>query len=70
MATKVMLKKNGSIRIEGDFELLDGEGNNIDLAGKPGVSLCRCASSANLPYCDGSHKNCGFVSEPVPVPEK
>lgn len=70
MPTKVMLKKNGSIRVEGDFELFDSEGNAIDLAGTPGVSLCRCAASANMPYCDGSHKACGFNSDPAPAANK
>jgi len=26
--------------------------------------LCRCAGSANKPFCDGTHRNNGFASEP------
>jgi len=63
MATTITVKNNGSIRVEGDFQLLDGAGNAFDLQGKTAISLCRCGESANKPFCDGAHKNCGFTSE-------
>jgi CDGSH-type Zn-finger protein len=63
MATQITIKNNGSIRVEGDFQILDGAGNVFDLQGKTAISLCRCGESANKPFCDGAHKTCGFVSE-------
>jgi CDGSH-type Zn-finger protein len=65
MATKITVKNHGSIRIEGDFELFDEAGNKFDLQGKPAISLCRCGESMKKPFCDGTHKTCGFVSEIV-----
>lgn len=61
-AAKLTFMNNGSMRIEGDFELLDPEGRPIDIAGRTRVSLCRCGQSANKPFCDGTHKTCGFAS--------
>jgi CDGSH-type Zn-finger protein len=56
MSTKITVNSNGSLRIEGDFQIVDKEGNVYDLAGREVVSLCRCGKSANKPFCDGSHK--------------
>ena len=60
-ATKITVKTNGSIRVEGDFEILDPEGRPFGLGGRTSVSLCRCGHSANKPFCDGSHKTSGFT---------
>ena len=63
----ISVKKNGPFRVEGAVRLLDVEGNEYDLTGKPGISLCRCGHSANKPFCDGSHNKIGFQSaETVP----
>ena len=61
-ATKVTIINNGSIRVEGDFEVVDQDGNVIDLVGRTRVTLCRCGHSANKPFCDSSHKVHGFES--------
>ena len=60
-ATKITVKTNGSLRVEGDFEILDPEGRPFGLGGRTSVSLCRCGHSANKPFCDGSHKTSGFT---------
>jgi len=57
MSVKVTVNKNGSLRVEGEIELYDGDGNKYDLAGRTIVGLCRCGQSNNKPFCDGSHKN-------------
>jgi CDGSH-type Zn-finger protein len=54
--TKITVLSNGSLKVEGDFEMVDKEGNQSDLAGRTVVSLCRCGLSKNKPFCDGSHK--------------
>jgi CDGSH-type Zn-finger protein len=60
-ATKITVNHNGSIRIEGDFEIVDPEGRLFGLAGRTSIGLCRCGQSANKPFCDGSHKTCAFT---------
>lgn len=57
--TKLTVNSNGSLKVEGDFEILDMEGNLYGLQGRQVVSLCRCGKSSNKPFCDGSHRN-GF----------
>jgi len=63
MAAKITVKNNGSIRVEGEFELFDIDGNKFDLASRPMISLCRCGQSKDKPFCDGSHRACNFQSE-------
>jgi CDGSH-type Zn-finger protein len=60
--TRVTVNANGSLRLEGDFEVVDHEGRVFGLGGRTRVSLCRCGQSADKPFCDGSHKKCGFQS--------
>ncbi|WP_348798173.1 CDGSH iron-sulfur domain-containing protein [Flavobacterium adhaerens] len=62
--TKLVINKNGSIKIEGDFEIMDSEGKIYNLQGRTALGLCRCGLSANKPFCDGSHRN-QFEHEPV-----
>lgn len=54
--TKIIVKSNGSLKIEGDFEIVDIDGNVYGLDGRDKVSLCRCGLSKNKPFCDSSHK--------------
>jgi len=76
MPTKITVKTNGSIRIEGDFELYDVQGNKFDLGVRTHISLCRCGQSKDKPFCDSTHRICGFQSEivartlPPPAPKR
>ena len=63
MTAKITPKPNGSLRVEGDFQIVDMQGNVFDLGGRTTISLCRCGHSKNKPFCDGSHRDAGFVSE-------
>ena len=73
--TKITVNNDGSIKIEGAFEIYDPQGNKFGLAGRTVISLCRCGQSANKPFCDGSHKRVGFQDKvearelPPPVPK-
>lgn len=54
--TKITVNSNGSLKVEGDFEIVDKTGNVYDLGGREAVSICRCGLSKNKPFCDASHK--------------
>jgi CDGSH-type Zn-finger protein len=55
-STKIIVKSNGSLKIEGDFEIVDITGARYGLGGREIISICRCGLSQNKPFCDGSHK--------------
>jgi len=55
--TKLTINNNGSLKVEGDFEIVDKNGVVYDLGGRELVSLCRCGLSKNKPFCDGAHRN-------------
>jgi CDGSH-type Zn-finger protein len=73
MATKVTVNSDGSIRLEGDFEIYDPQGQKFGLAGRTVISLCRCGASQNKPFCDGSHKRIEFrdtvTARDLPAPQ-
>jgi CDGSH-type Zn-finger protein len=62
MPTKITIRDNGSIRVEGDFTIYDMSGNPFDIAGRETIGLCRCGQSSNKPFCDGTHGKVGFQS--------
>ena len=55
--TKITINRNGSIKLEGDFEIVDQDGTAFGLGGRQTLGLCRCGLSSNKPFCDGSHRN-------------
>ena len=57
--TKVTISKNGPYLVKGDFSVEDADGNPVETKGT--AVFCRCGSSSNKPFCDGSHKKVGFV---------
>ncbi len=74
-ATKITVRNNGPLSIEGEFTIADMEGMEYGLGGRTALSLCRCGHSENKPFCDGTHKKINFQSEvkahelPPPVPK-
>ena len=64
----ITVRPNGPYRVEGGVPLEAADGTPYDL--KPAYSLCRCGKSANKPYCDKSHAECGFIgAETADPPE-
>jgi CDGSH-type Zn-finger protein len=60
--TTITIRNDGSIRIEGDFQIVDQDGKPFGLAGRTKIGLCRCGHSENKPFCDGTHKRLNFQS--------
>ena len=58
----LQLRENGPILVTGPITLTDHQGNQFDLGGKTTIALCRCGHSSILPFCDGTHKTCGWVA--------
>jgi CDGSH-type Zn-finger protein len=73
---RIVVRDNASLKIEigeGEaFELVDAHGNAFGLGGRRVISLCRCGQSESKPFCDASHRDCGFdsvvVARDLPAP--
>ena len=60
MATTIRLRENGPIVVEGDdVTVIDWNGRPY-VADKRPIALCRCGESNRKPFCDGTHRTCGF----------
>ncbi|MFX3623894.1 MAG: CDGSH iron-sulfur domain-containing protein [Ectobacillus sp.] len=64
---QIKVNDNGSLRVTGDAELLDGTGNPFPT--KQAFSLCRCGLSENMPFCTGAHKGKFQSAVRAPQPE-
>jgi len=61
MPVTVKMLQDGPLLVEGECQITDAQGNALPSKGDK-THLCRCGSSANKPFCDGSHKRIGFKS--------
>lgn len=60
----IRCRENGPLVIEGPVRVVDHLGHEFTIPpGKDKVALCRCGHSQNKPFCDGSHRLCGFSAE-------
>jgi CDGSH-type Zn-finger protein len=65
----IKTRENGPILVTGPVKLIDHLGNEFDLTGKESIALCRCTQSSRRPFCDGTHRTCGFAAaETAPPP--
>lgn len=56
----ITVRPNASFLLDGKYEIIGGE-QHVNTCKK--MSFCRCGASQNKPFCDGSHKAAGFVSD-------
>ena len=64
----IKARENGPLLVSGPVVVQDHLGNTFDAGGKDPIALCRCGQSARKPFCDGSHRNCGFVAGEIAIP--
>jgi CDGSH-type Zn-finger protein len=57
---RIGLRVNGPLRIEGPCEVRHPAGGLL-FAGEQ-TALCRCGQSGKKPFCDGTHRQTGFVA--------
>ncbi|HEV3257467.1 MAG TPA: CDGSH iron-sulfur domain-containing protein [Gemmataceae bacterium] len=65
----IRCRQDGPLVIQGPVQVVDHLGNTFVIpAGKDNVALCRCGQSGNKPFCDGSHRRCGFQAAELARP--
>jgi CDGSH-type Zn-finger protein len=57
---RVRLRHNGPLRVDGRFEVHHPVAGLI-FAGEE-TALCRCGHSSKKPFCDGTHRQIGFIA--------
>lgn len=62
----IKVLRNGPYLVEGAARVVDADGREFQPTGQKdpkNVALCRCGQSGSRPFCDGTHKGCGFRAE-------
>ena len=57
----VKARESGPYLVTGPISLTDADGNPYPVPGES-VALCRCGHSKSKPFCDGSHRDAGFIA--------
>src|SRR5207249_3082925 len=68
---EIHVRPDGSYKVYGPVRVVDVDGAEYDLAPRrktdkigERIKLCRCGSSKTMPFCDDSHVETGFSSQP------
>jgi CDGSH-type Zn-finger protein len=66
----IRCREHGPLVLPATCRIVDHQGNEFPLpVGKEMIALCRCGQSKNKPFCDGSHKQCGFQAPELAPPK-
>ena len=52
-----------------DVVVVDWNGRPYTIDRRP-IALCRCGESSRKPFCDGTHRSCGFVGDQAAGPAR
>ncbi len=66
MTITIKIRENGPYFVEGEFRLVDAQGNEVPIKK---AALCRCGGSSTKPFCDGTHSKIGFQGAIAAVEE-
>jgi CDGSH-type Zn-finger protein len=58
---RVRTRPDGPVTLEGEFEIRGTDPESTVRSSE--TALCRCGSSENKPFCDGTHAEVGFSSD-------
>ena len=58
---EIQVSNNGPYLVKNAKKITDHEGHEYEL--NKTVALCRCGQSSDKPFCDGTHKEAGFIAE-------
>jgi len=64
---EIKISPTGPYLVRGPIDLVDADGDPLDVSGKPVVALCRCGGSTTKPFCDGTHSKLGFLAATIAV---
>ena len=60
-AVEFSLRRNAMLIAKGPMTIQSEDGRSVTTRNK--AAFCRCGESAKKPFCDVSHKRCGFSAE-------
>jgi len=58
---KVQVMQDGPLVVQGSFKIFNSDGALF--RSMTMTSFCRCGATQNIPFCDGSHRKIGFISD-------
>lgn len=58
---RIKVRQSGPYLVSGTIVLTDCDGTQYTVEGE-NIALCRCGGSQTKPFCDGSHRENGFVA--------
>lgn len=65
---RIKVRESGPYLVTGPVVVTDCDGKTYTID-TGNVALCRCGQSSTKPFCDGTHKTCGFSAvERAPDP--